>query len=381
MSKIAETSLDEKIDFVLEWCEEYPKISLSYMGEEEFTIYAFLHDYCSSDEEASILYKRFKKAKEYQHDIEKAIEEDNLTSEQMWKINSSIYNDDNQFEFLKACAKYRISAKKIRYIIKKYKTIHDFLCAYERRELDEEDLNVFKTNIKLCIGINVKKSSNEFSKIDDRLLFRILKYDSEFPKDASYGYIVFFSEEDLLFIINNLLDKRSRIILNNIYGLNGCVKCTYAELAEENMVTEDEVRDYEEEAIRKLDQIHWFRIQHENSNRGLSREEAELLRYKIDKIKYWVFQSNIALSPDDEYKDIPDEDIYELISDILESNLQNDRLRLLINQKIELALRNEELRRTETDATELLKETELLVDRERNKNLEELNDYDMETPK
>ena len=337
--------IDKQIDFLVGWCSKYPEIGIKNWNEE------IAKKYCGSQQEYDNLFQQYNIARDYYNYIRIRHWENKLSSEQVTRCKEGnvrgIFGYPAQIESL--ARYYGISEEKIDYIINKYGSMDAFLQVYKEKKVDEEDINILRSNLRHCIGIN--SDTGRFSDLDDELIFSLLTRYTNDPywdksQNNTYGNIVIFSENELMHIINKDCSSKFRYVLTQLYGLNGEMPKTQAELAEILSVSRTLITNYKKKAILVVRKTYQLRMLHEQSKEF---EESD-----FSGVKDAVFRNNAIFRTDEGYEDRP-------IVDFSYDDGISTQLGDLISKKAELENKLRVLNEKEKDAEALFEKVDSLL--------------------
>jgi len=300
-----EATIDERIQFIVDWNNKYPKAKLAKgktIPEE------ILREYSNSGEEYNELLKEYQKANRYFTYVIDRYYRGKLTKEQKETVRNSNINKKFGYsdEINSLAEQYRISPEKITYIIDKYGDMESFKKAYKDGQLDENDEKVLRDNLKRAINIGKSENKNM-----DRLQRAICR-----PNN-----IVIYNSDELIEKLQNLSPNEKKFI-DLRFGLGDDIPKTLEELGNEFNTTSQRIRQIEARVLRKLSRVKTAINVEESYNYSQAKER----NYMVDKI----FDSNIIFYPDEDYshipRDIDKEDLTEF-SENAKSPREDDDLR------------------------------------------------------
>jgi len=275
-----EATIDERIQFIVDWNNKYPKAKLAKgktIPEE------ILREYSNSGEEYNELLKEYQKANRYFTYVIDRYYRGKLTKEQKETVRNSNINKKFGYsdEINSLAEQYRISPEKITYIIDKYGDMESFKKAYKDGQLDENDEKVLRDNLKRAINIGKSENKNM-----DRLQRAICR-----PNN-----IVIYNSDELIEKLQNLSPNEKKFI-DLRFGLGDDIPKTLEELGNEFNTTSQRIRQIEARVLRKLSRVKTAINVEESYNYSQAKER----NYMVDKI----FDSNIIFYPDEDYSHIP----------------------------------------------------------------------------
>ena len=354
------TNDNQKIDYLIEWCKRYPEIGIKKQDSSIF------YRYASSSEEYDEILERYRIARSYYIYIRRKQGKGKLSKEKIGRCKEGnvqgIFGYPTQVESL--AKYYGIEEKKIDYILRKYSSMDAFLNAYAQGKIDNETEDVLKDNLRHCIAID--SDTGTFSSIDDDFIFDVFtrnpkEHFGHKTQNNSYGNFVILSEKGLMYAVNNLDDTKLKYIIEQMYGLNGNVRKTNAQLARELGCSKTIITQYRRKALLAI-RVN-CKIQYENSiSKDILNEKEDFEKRKFERIKQYAFKSKFVFVPDDEYKG---RDIRSFnVSEILQYGFFDYKIFSLIKRKKELGEELDEIIGKESQAEILSRNIDLLLDGE-----------------
>ena len=221
--------------------------------------------------------------------------------------------------------KYRISPKKIYFILSKYGSMENFIEKYARGELDEETLKVLKDNLRFSINTDTEKKD-----LDELC-------DSVKRKDKG---ITIYSEH-YLSLATSKIEQELKEIVAMRFGVRLERKISISAIA-------DKFGKNTYWVNRRLDDA--YKIIRTTFNN--SRDRLNIDEYISDEIRDQILGSNIIFYPDQEYRNIPDDIDYKELREKIH------RQRDIKLDEDEQKRKDDEQRKKEEDAAFALKTEE-----------------------
>ena len=282
-----EATIDERIQFIVDWNNKYPKAKLAKgktIPEE------ILREYSNSGEEYNELLKEYQKANRYFTYVIDRYYRGKLTEEQKQIVRNSNINKKFGYsdEINNLAEQYRINPEKITYIIDKYGDMESFKEAYKNGQLDENDEKVLKDNLRRTVSIDGIENKNL-----DKLQTYIMG-------DTSF---TIYDSDSLMEILETLTPRLQELVKMRFGLVDGEIK-TINEVASELNVTGERIRQIEAKALRNL------KYRSRENKRILYDDllkQAEVLNTnEVDaNITNSIFDSNVIFYCDEEYSHIP----------------------------------------------------------------------------
>lgn len=234
-----DSTIDEKIDSLVEWRRKYPKIKITTIATDEE-----LREYAKTDEEFSLIREEYEKMQRYYEYVRYRKYQGKLNEEQMSRGKEG--NVGGVFGFPirveELAKKYGIAEKDADYILNKYGTLNNFYKAYKEEKIDSgKDANIAMRVIRDIVDIDGNPNRNY------ECIFRASHLKGERSKE-----LIIFSSEKLKEMIEQLTE-REKYVLESRFGLvDDELPRTLERIGSEINVTREEVRRIEVKALRKL---------------------------------------------------------------------------------------------------------------------------------
>lgn len=236
-----DSTIDEKIDSLVEWRRRYPKIKMIPIATDEE-----LREYARTDEEFSQIQEEYEKMQRYYDYVRYRKYQGKLNEKQMEKCKEGevggVFGYSARIEELSK--KYGIKEKDIDYLLTKFGTLDNF---YEMHNTGKIDGDIDKTLEERIIRNVVDIDGNSNIGYDNlyRALFGI--------KTREKG-VFFYSSKGLQKALEELtLTEKEKYVIESIYGLNeGKTPTTYKNVGREIGVTEFRISQIHAKACRKL---------------------------------------------------------------------------------------------------------------------------------
>ena len=317
-----DSTLDEKINYLVEWRTKYPKIRITPTASK-----GELRDYVNTDEEYKKIQEEYKKVKGYYKYIRERKSHGKLSEEQVLKCKEGdvggVFGYPSRVKEL--AKKYDITEKEIDYILQKYETIENFYEIHKTGRIKgKKDKVLAETIIRDVIGIDGNFNSN----YDD--LYRKVT-----GKNISKPGLSLYSCEELKKSIDELFEMEKIIIIRR-YDLTGeGLTKNLKNIGEEFRLSKERIRQIELKALAKLRKTH------------------RISKYKVDfnQVK------NSKLLTDEERQQIT-----EIEKDIqLQNGDVSKKLEFLRTIKEELRIREEHLTNRNLEDIEIDKSENLKI--------------------
>ena len=288
LERVIESTIDEKIEALVEWCQKYPNI---IKFKSKFIPEEMLKEYSHSEEEYKKLLAEYEKMQKYYEYISARKRKGKLTPEQEQKCKEgnikNIFGYSSKIEDL--AKKYRINEAKISYIIEKYGSMDEFLNKYRNGELDGSDTFFLMANLKRAIDVDLKeKIGYEFMMVG-----RSLDKRNNFK-----GKSIVYSSNSINDVLTQIL-PREKDIIERRFGISGKSKETLHEIAEDSKVSDMRIWQIEANALRKFAREQVAR-QYIIPNHGHPE-----LNEEYEKLMDIIFNSNFIFYPDKKYEKEP----------------------------------------------------------------------------
>ena len=234
-----DSTIDEKIDSLVEWRKRYPKIKMIPIATDEE-----LREYARTDEKFSQIQKEYEKMQRYYDYVRYRKYQGKLNEKQMEKCKEGeiggVFGYSARIE--KLSKKYGIKEKDIDYLLTKFGTLDNF---YEMHNTEKIEGDMDKTLEERIIRNVVDIDGNSNIGYDN--LYRDL-----FGIQRREKGVFFYSSKGLQKALEELTEREKNII-ESIYGLNeGKTPTTFKNVGREIGVTGGRVSEIVKHACRKL---------------------------------------------------------------------------------------------------------------------------------
>lgn len=307
-------TLEEKIDYLIEWRKKYPEIKIIPIATDRE-----IRKHVESDEEFSQIKEEYEKIQKYYDYIRAKKRQGKLSEEQISKAKEGdiggVFGLPTRVEEL--AKKYSITVKDADRILTEYGTLENFYNEFKKQNINNRGL--WNLAHKMMVDIvDIDNNPNQNYKL---LL-------SECRLGSNKGLIIFSSKK--LDAIIEKLDERHKFILESRYGLvDGTSPKTLATIASEINITPSGVGQILSKALSKINSASVFR--------------KDLYSRKSEKFDFFL-----------DYEKMTDEEIKQ--ADMIQRNIQlrngdfSENLKKLkvILEKIETREKEEKFKSKET---------------------------------
>ena len=298
--------VDEMIEAITAWNKKYPKAPIGIRNDKK-DIAEELRSYVGYDAKESRKLIEEYRALRSKYDYLR-LRRGMLTYDQLNACKEAdmrgVFGNTSTVEQL--ALKYRISEKKINYIIDTYGSFDKFLSAYFSNNLTVRDEVMLEDNLKRAF--DVYENSNP---VYSRIYFDMMRSDRTFNTQS----IGIFSSKELMDTLNKMhitskpnesdlsFTARHRDLYLQRYDIKNLKVNTYKDIAKPRVIGPERIRQLMiamNGIIRKELGTQLFEVG--QKGRVVIPEEMAL---RVDKIKNMIFSSNYIFYPDDEYRDLP----------------------------------------------------------------------------
>ena len=232
-----DSTIDEKIDTLVEWRRKYPKIKIIPIATDEE-----LREYAKTDEEFKQIQEEYKRIQRYYDYAKYRKYQGKLNEEQIQRCKNGRVGGvfGHPIEIEELSKKYRIREKDIDYILTKYGTLDNFYEMHKKGAIKgEKDKELEAIIIKDTIDVD-QNSNRGYDDLWSALEMNYMGYN-------------FYSSEELKRLIDEKLTENEKYVLEKRFGLvDGTIPKNLENVGEELSKTRERIRQIEKHAIRKL---------------------------------------------------------------------------------------------------------------------------------
>ena len=264
-----DSTIDEKIDSLVEWRRKYPKIKITPIATDEE-----LREYARTDEEFVQIQEEYEKMQRYYDYVRLRKHQGKLNEEQMKRLKEGkiggVFGYPTRIEEL--AKRYGILEKDIDYLLTKFGTLDNFYEMHNTGKIeDKKDRTLEEKIIRNVVDMDDNSNMGY-----DNLYRDILAIKKREPN------VYFYSSKRLQEALETL-GKREKYVIESIYGLTeGTTPTTLENVGRELGMTGRGVSPIKNKAFRKLRhpaRVRKYRITFESE--CLTDEE----RQSIEKLK------------------------------------------------------------------------------------------------
>ena len=264
-----DSTIDEKIDSLVEWRRKYPKIKITPIATDEE-----LREYARTDEEFVQIQEEYEKMQRYYDYVRLRKHQGKLNEEQMKRLKEGkiggVFGYPTRIEEL--AKRYGILEKDIDYLLTKFGTLDNFYEMHNTGKIeDKKDRTLEEKIIRNVVDMDDNSNMGY-----DNLYRDILGIKKREPN------VYFYSSKRLQEALETL-GKREKYVIESIYGLTeGTTPTTLENVGRELGMTRGGVSPIKNKAFRKLRhpaRVRKYRITFESE--CLTDEE----RQSIEKLK------------------------------------------------------------------------------------------------
>lgn len=233
-----DSTIDEKIDSLVEWRRKYPKIKIVPIASEKE-----LRECVETDAEFKQIQEEYEKMQRYYDYVRYRKYQGKLNEEQMAKCKEGevggVFGYPTKIEEL--AKRYGITEKDVDYLLTKFGTLDNFYEMHNENEIKEKkDKELEKIIIKDAIDVD-NNSNRGYD-----MLWRVLKM----PKIGKN----FYSSEEMKKVIDERLTEKEKFVLERRFGLvDDTIPKDLEKVGKEINATRERIRQIEAKALRKLD--------------------------------------------------------------------------------------------------------------------------------
>lgn len=313
-----DSTIDEKIDALIEWQQNYPDIIIERRYKKDKPIsketVGKLRELAQAEGvEFSKIEDRYKKIQSYNEYVIYRDIKGKLTDEQKLKCKNGNLGDKFGYstEIEKIAEKYKLKPLDVTYITRKYQTIDNFIQMYRDGKLSKDEVILYNYNlINNLINIDCNPLAENYSRLVRVCFNNIFYYEHEFLMFSSDGV-----EKAL-----EILESREMEIIKLSFGLIDGVPKRTEDIGGHFGITKERVMQIKEKALRKLrkypSKTSLFKpiaIRELKENEYVSDEERKLLT----DLENDILSSNLIFKHDS-IDDVDfDKDKFDVIRNIL----------------------------------------------------------------
>ena len=237
-----DSTIDEKIDSLIEWRKKYPKVKIATIATDED-----LREYSKTDEDYSQIKKEYEKIQRYYVYVRHRKYQGQLNEEQMSRGKEGniggVFGFPARVEEL--AKKYGITEKDTDYILTKYGTLDNF---YEMHNADKikgkKDKELEGIIIKNIVDIDGNSNRGYDNLFRDIMGIEIME-----------TVLTFYSSKKLKSVIEEL-SEREKYVIERRYGLiEKTTPKTIKNIADDMGISKERVRHIQIRALRKLEEL------------------------------------------------------------------------------------------------------------------------------
>lgn len=234
-----DSTIDEKIDSLIEWRKKYPKIRITPIATDEE-----LKEYAKTNEEFSQIQKEYEKMQRYYDYVRYRKYQGKLNEKQMEKCKEGeiggVFGYSARIEEL--AQRYGITEKDVDYLLTKFGTLDNFYEMHNTGRIEDYKDKILEGKIIRNL-VDIDDNSN--SGYDN--LYRDIFGVSTVEKGVR-----FYSSKEMQKVLDGLLE-REKYVLESRYGLiEGKIPTTLNDIGREIGVTGGRVQQIMARAVRKL---------------------------------------------------------------------------------------------------------------------------------
>lgn len=270
-----DSTIDEKIDSLIEWRKKYPKIRIKPIATDEE-----LKEYARTDEEFSQIQEEYEKMQRYYDYVRYRKYQGKLNEKQMEKCKEGeiggVFGYSATIEEL--AQRYGITEKDVDYLLTKFGTLDNFYEMHNTGRIkDDKDKTLEGKIIRNLVDIDDNSNSGY-----DNL------YRDIFGVSTVEKGVRFYSSKEMQKVLDGLLERET-YVLESRYGLiEGKIPTTLNDIGREIGVTGGRVQQIMARALRKL--RHPVRTRVLKSFAGIKSDEylTDEERQQIEKIEKMI---------------------------------------------------------------------------------------------
>lgn len=234
-----DTTIDEKIDYLIEWVKKYAKATIVPTVNDEV-----LREYATTDEEFEKIKEGYEKTKRYYEYVKVRKSKGKLKDSQIEKCKEG--NIGGVFGYSKTIEEFAKmtgkTEKEIYYVIMNYKTIDKFIDLYRKKMLNEKDLKLASSMLRNVIDIDLTGNTGY-----DKLYRDILQ------KEKTDTKLDFYSSKKLKEVLEILLKEREKKIIEERYGLKSDgIQKSFQSIGNEIGILRESVRQLNVKILKRI---------------------------------------------------------------------------------------------------------------------------------
>lgn len=358
LKKRFDTTIDEKIDAVVEWYKKYPDIIVERTSKDklklisEKTIERLKRVAQTEGIEFSELEKRYKKIQSYNEYIIHRKFQGKLREAQIKKCKEGNLRGPFGFptEIEQLADKLKIDVQQVALIITRYGSFNNFTKMYREGKISNEEVIMYNNNlINNLIDIDYNPMSDNYSNL----------------LCAVFGIQILDENKLLLFQSEKLeenlkaLDPREIDVIKQIFGLIDGKPKTLEDLEKQLNITRNNIRHIEVKALRKL----------RHPIKTVQFRPIEISELKENE--YISDEEKAALT--DLENDIWNSDLIFKNHSVDNSNFDKDKFDIIRTIKEKINIRKEEAQKTIVPKKEIVQEEAIIPENFENVNITKMN--------
>lgn len=307
LEKRIDSTVDEKIDSLIEWRKKYPKLDMEKKSQKKVTT-ILKNEYSNSDEEYEKIKEEYNKMKKYYNYIRIRKSQGLLSEEQILKCQDGnihgVFGYSSQITEL--TEKYKVSRDDAEYLLTKYETLDNFYEKYKSNTIiDDRDKKIARIIIKNVIDMDCGFNDG-YDEIYDKITSTVNENNSS--RELKYELKI-YSSEKLKDAINSLNEKEKKVYTLK-YGLvDGTTPQSLSSIGKSMGVTKERVRQIEIRSLKKLRKncnsiginVDFESMETSNTNIKKINELIKNIQLKKGNLKQEIEELKIIIEKRNEY--------------------------------------------------------------------------------